>query len=181
MRATDKLKDEHRAIEGMLDILERVCERIEAGEAVDREHPVRIVEFFRIFADRCHHGKEEGVLFPALEGVGVPREGGPIGVMLQEHDMGREFVRAMGEAISDERFDKAKFVGSARGYIDLLRQHIAKEDNILFRIAGTFLTEGTQKELLERFDEVERERIEPEKHEECLRTLSELKRIYPET
>ncbi|MBC7261847.1 MAG: hypothetical protein H5T63_07510, partial [Chloroflexi bacterium] len=59
MRATEQLMEEHRAIEKMLDILVSVCQNIEAVQAVDAEHLERILEFIRVFADQCHHGKEE--------------------------------------------------------------------------------------------------------------------------
>ncbi|MGQ9493468.1 MAG: hemerythrin domain-containing protein [Anaerolineae bacterium] len=96
MRATEQLMEEHRAIETVLNILENVCQRLETGKAVDAEHLEHILEFIRIFADRCHHGKEEDLLFPAMEKAGIPREGGPIGVMLIEHVQGRNYVRGMG-------------------------------------------------------------------------------------
>ena len=56
-------------------------------------------EFFRLFADQCHHGKEEELLFPLLEQKGIPRTGGPIGVTLHEHEEGRALVRQMGDAV----------------------------------------------------------------------------------
>jgi hemerythrin-like domain-containing protein len=71
--AIEQLKKEHAVIERMLAILETVCLRLQAGELVDPAHVGQIVEFFRGFADECHHGKEEAVLFPALEKVGIPR------------------------------------------------------------------------------------------------------------
>ncbi len=56
-----------------------------------------------MFADQCHHGKEEDLLFPAMEAAGIPRESGPIGVMLEEHNIGRQYVRGMAEAVSGYR------------------------------------------------------------------------------
>ena len=73
----------------MLKILDKVCARLESKEKVDPEHLEPIVEFFRVFADKCHHGKEEDLLFPEMEKAGVPKEMGPIGVMLAEHQQGR--------------------------------------------------------------------------------------------
>lgn len=182
MRATEQLMEEHRAIETMLNILENVCQRLETGKAVDAEHLEHILEFIRIFADRCHHGKEEDLLFPAMEKAGIPREGGPIGVMLIEHVQGRNYVRGMGEAVSRYKAGEVKaasdFIANARGYIALLRQHINKEDNILYRMADMHLSESKQQELLEQFEQVERERIGPGKHEEFHRLLEHLETVY---
>lgn len=182
MKATEQLMEEHRAIEAMLDILESVCLKLEAGEAVDVEHLERILEFFRIFADQCHHGKEEDLLFPAMEKAGIPREGGPIGVMLIEHTHGREYVKGMSVAVASYKAGEANaasaFIANARGYLTLLRQHISKEDNILYRMADMHLSAKKQEELLEQFDQVERERIGPGKHEEFHKLLEHLGAIY---
>jgi hemerythrin-like domain-containing protein len=99
MKPTEALKKEHEAIKLMLRILEEVSERLESGEKVGPERPESILEFIRVFADKCHHGKEEGLLFPAMEKVGIPRARGPIGVMLFEHKEGRNFVKGMSEAV----------------------------------------------------------------------------------
>jgi hemerythrin-like domain-containing protein len=82
----------------MLDATEEVARRIKSGATVTSETLSGLLEFFQIFADRCHHGKEEDCLFPLLERKGLPREGGPIGVMLHEHGQGRELIQKMRES-----------------------------------------------------------------------------------
>lgn len=112
----------------------------------------------------------------------MPRQGGPIGVMLYEHTQGRDYVRGMAEAVSAYRAGDAKaasrFAENARGYVPLLSQHIYKEDNILYPMADRFLSPQKQAELLEEFALVERERMGPGKHEEYHALLEELERIY---
>ena len=100
MTPAEQLREEHQGITLMLKILEKVCAKMEAQGKVNPDHLERIVEFFRIFADKCHHGKEEDLLFPEMEKAGIPREKGPIGVMLAEHSQGRGFVQGMAEAAS---------------------------------------------------------------------------------
>ncbi len=182
MRPTELLMEEHRAIQTMLGILTGASRRLEAGEAVDPEDLAQMLEFIQVFADRCHHGKEEDLLFKAMEEAGVPREGGPIGVMLLEHDQGRQFVRGMREALALYRAGDARarsaFVHNARSYVTLLSQHIGKEDNILYPIADMHLTEEQQRQLLEGFARVEEERIGPGRHEEFHRLLERLERAY---
>ena len=152
MRATELLMEEHRAIETMLRILEGVCQRLQAGETVDAEHLERILEFIRVFADQCHHGKEEDLLFPAMEMAGIPREGGPIGVMLIEHTQGREYVKGMSNAVSRYQAGESKaasdFIANARGYIALLRQHISKEDNILYPLAERLMPDALREKIV---------------------------------
>src|SRR3990172_610209 len=96
--ATSTLRKEHEAILKMLDATEAAAQRLEQGERLRPETLAGLLEFFRLFADRCHHGKEEDLLFPLLESKGLPRSGGPIGVMLSEHEQGRPLVRQMADA-----------------------------------------------------------------------------------
>ncbi|MBZ5514772.1 MAG: hemerythrin domain-containing protein, partial [Acidobacteriia bacterium] len=102
--ATAILRKEHDAILKMLDATEEAARRIDAGQAVAPETLEGLLEFFRLFADRCHHGKEEDLLFPLLESHGMPRAGGPVGVMLREHEEGRALIQQM---VSAEEAAKA--------------------------------------------------------------------------
>jgi len=154
MQPTDTLKAEHRVIEQVLDCLERMVERIQAGEAFERDDARGALAFFRAFADTCHHGKEEDLLFPAMIAAGIPSEVGPVAVMLAEHDQGRSAIGAMDAAL--EAGDDAEFAGAATTYLGLLRDHIAKEDNILFPLADSVLRER-EAELAGGFDRVEAE------------------------
>ncbi len=94
MKPIEDLKMEHEAVKITLRVLDSICKEAEkTGELAKPEHLEQLIEFFATFVDRCHHGKEEELLFPALEEVGVSREGGPIGVMLKEHQQGRDRCR----------------------------------------------------------------------------------------
>ncbi|NKE72657.1 hemerythrin domain-containing protein [Candidatus Manganitrophus noduliformans] len=182
MKPTDQLKKEHEAILLLLRVLDKVAARLEAGERVDATDLDRMLEFIRIFADRCHHGKEETFLFPALEEAGMPREGGPVGVMLQEHDQGRRYVEALSKAVAGYQADDpeaaASFAASARSYIQHLTQHIEKENHILFPMADRFLSDGKQKALLNAFDRIEEEVVGKGKHEEFHLLLDHLSEVY---
>lgn len=182
MTPTDELKEEHQGILLMLKILEKVCAKLEAKEKVDPDHLERIVEFFRVFADKCHHGKEEDLLFPEMEKSGIPRERGPIGVMLMEHDQGRAFVKGMGEAASlykkGESTASAEFSKNARDYIALLTQHINKENNILFPMGDRVVSKEKQDELVGAFETLEREKIGAGTHEKFHKLLNHLQEVY---
>jgi len=179
---TTILMTEHEAIKTMLNILENLATRFEKGELVDLEQVKKALEFISGFADRCHHTKEEDLLFPALEKAGIPRQGGPIGVMLAEHDEGRSHVRAMKEAAERlERGDKQAgldWARHARAYVSLLNQHIFKEDNILYPMGNERLSAEAQRKLLEEFERVEKEIMGPGKHEYFEAILEELKNKY---
>jgi len=174
MRPTDDLKNEHEAVQVLLGILDKVSERLESSGAVPTEHLDQMLDFLRGFVDKCHHGKEEAALFPAMEAAGVPREGGPIGVMLAEHEMGRGFVRQMAAAGSDG----AAFARAGRGYIALLTQHIHKENNVLFPMADKVLSAATQHRLEGEFGTIEETVVGHGKHEQYHAMLHHLKEFY---
>jgi len=182
MTPTEELKEEHQGILLMLKILDKVCVKLESKEKVDPDHLERIVEFFRVFADKCHHGKEEDLLFPEMEKSGVPKERGPIGVMLIEHDQGRAFVKGMGEAATrykkGESTGLAEFTKNARDYIALLTQHINKENNILFPMGDRAISREKQGELVEAFETLEREKIGAGTHEKFHQLLHHLQEVY---
>ena len=89
MHPTEVLSQEHRAIENMLGALEEQIRAAPAGQPFPRRFFDEALDFFRNFADGCHHAKEENLLFPRMKERGVPENGGPIGVMLAEHEQGR--------------------------------------------------------------------------------------------
>jgi hemerythrin-like domain-containing protein len=166
--ATKVLRDEHDAILRMLEVTEAVAGQLESGQAVPADTLGGLLEFFRLFADRLHHGKEEDLLFPLLEEKGVPREGGPVGVMLAEHEQGRALIRQMAEKSAAYAEGSAEagagWVGPARQYVELLRQHIDKENNILFVAAEKMLSADEQGELAKQFDKVQEEKLGADTH-----------------
>lgn len=173
-KATDVLMQEHRVIERVLDVVEKL---VGAGNA-SPELWSKAVDFIRNFADKCHHLKEEELLFPAMEEKGVPIEGGPIGVMLEEHVEGRAYVKAMAAALSlmekDAESGKKDLFENADAYVHLLREHIGKEDDILFVMADQALGADGQRELLRRFEEHEVKEMGTEVHAKYLRIAQEL-------
>jgi hemerythrin-like domain-containing protein len=182
MKPTDVLKEEHRGIEVGLRILGKVADKLQADQPVPPEHLDQLVDFIRTVADKCHHGKEEDLLFAEMVKAGVPKQGGPIAVMLVEHDQGRGYVKGMADAIPAYKAGDVragyKVAENARGYVRLLTQHIEKEDNILYPIADMHLSEEQQICLLEGFDKVEEERVGHGKHEEYHRMLDRLSGVY---
>ena len=182
MKPTDQLVEEHSTIQVMLRVLEAVAERLEAGQQVDAGQMESMVEFIRLFADRFHHGKEEDLLFSAMEAAGIPRDGGPIGVMLEEHDEGRGYVKAMSEGIASYRDgnpDAARTIAaSARRYAGLLADHIEKENGMLYPMADSHIPPEKQQELLHRFSVVEAEKIGPGRADHFRDLVGSLEQTY---
>lgn len=182
MKATDELKNEHQGIELMLRILQAIAGKLGEGEQIDSGQLNGIMEFLSIFVDKCHHGKEEEFLFPALEAAGVPREGGPIGVLMGEHEQGRRLVarleKAVTNTISGDKAATSNVQVIVDEYVALLTQHIEKENNVLFAMADAKLDTAKDNELFEAFEQLEKERIGPGKHEAFHALLNRLEHEY---
>ncbi len=172
MKATEILMNEHRVIERVLDALEIAARRVESGQEVPPEYFLDACDFIAGFADGCHHRKEEGVLFVELAASGMPADQGPIGVMLDEHERGRAFTRAMRAAARKlaEGDPEARrvLVASAKGYVALLRDHITKEDEVLFPMADQLIPHDRHDRVLAGFARVEHLDAGPGAHQKFL-------------
>ena len=169
---TSILMSEHRVIERMLVVLDRMADEFLEAGAVNAPLAAEAVDFLRTFADRCHHGKEEVNLFPAMERLGLPREAGPTAVMRQEHTVGRSLTSSL--AVAAEKGDVRRFADTARAYTGLLREHILKEDQVLFPMADEMLTPDMQADLLRAFERVEHDDLGPGTHERLLGVVERL-------
>lgn len=182
MKAIQQLKDDHEGIKLMLTIMEKISCNLEADEELNIDQYEKIIDFLKGFVDKCHHGKEEEILFPALEKHGIQNEGGPIGMMLKEHRAGRKNVEEISKAFDEFKKGNKQaiksIITSSMNYIQLLRNHIEKESNVLFAMADQVLNEEEQSALFEAFERLEVEKTGEGKHEEYHHLLKELKQKY---
>jgi hemerythrin-like domain-containing protein len=158
---TKILEEEHQFIQKVVGEIAVLVETLEVGKEVEEKTVQDIVEFMRIFADKCHHGKEETHLFPALEKKGVPMRGCPLGALISEHQKGRGLVSQLAEAteayITGSPMAKESLVKSLRALTDLYPNHIWKEEYLAFPMADKILSAEEQRDLSEKFEMVEKE------------------------
>jgi hemerythrin-like domain-containing protein len=153
---TQILKNEHDVILKVLDSFEGMLKKVEEGTAPDPDFFGKSVEFFQGFADGWHHAKEEDCLFPAMEKAGLPPEGGPVGMMLEEHDQGREYVREIKRSIEDTPAEAKKILlDNGWAFLQLLRAHIHKENEILFPLADRAIAADAMRVLSRDFEAAE--------------------------
>jgi hemerythrin-like domain-containing protein len=182
--ATQILMTEHQAIRRMLAVLGRLCERAAAGASNHHaESAGQVLEFLQGFADRCHHGKEEQHLFPALVQQGMSSESGPVAVMLAEHRQGRHLIAAMADAqaawVGGDEGAGARFGTAATAYQSLLEAHIDKENNVLFVMADRLLGPATQETLVREFERFEEHVMSHGQHAALLALMDTLLTRYP--
>jgi hemerythrin-like domain-containing protein len=178
MTPTETLKHEHQIILLVLEAAQREAETIRQSGRFDEAKVRKFLEFFREFVDRCHHSKEEKHLFAQMEGA-APESAGPISMMLREHQEGRRMLGVLAAAV--EKSDAASGAASANSvregllaYADLLRQHIFKEDSVLYPLAERVLDEDDRQELAEGFELVESQELGAGTHEKYHQLAHEL-------
>lgn len=176
-QAIDDLKHEHEAILFALKILESINKKITTGASVEQADLAEFVGFLKEFADKCHHGKEEGVLFPALAKAGAPEQDEAVNALLHEHVEGRDWIHKMESSIYPN-LRATEFVEASRHYTDLLKAHIAKENDILFPMAEQSLTPAQLDTLFQDFEEHETRVMGPGRHEQLHELLKTLKNKY---
>ena len=158
-KPTEMLEGEHHVIQKVVGAMAVLTQTLETGREVESTALEGIVEFTRTFADKCHHGKEEVHLFPALERKGVPPRGCPVGALLHEHQQGRALVMGLAEAagayVKSEASAKEALQKSLRGLVELYPSHIRKEDYLLFPMTNKVLSAEDQRDLHQKFEMVE--------------------------
>ena len=139
MNTIQLLMAEHRRILRALDALQAWAHLVASGDKSAQDDAGRFVDFISRYADTHHHGKEEKLLFEALADAGLPWEGGPLAVMMMEHDEGRALLAVVREAMATATpwpSDLAQQAAQAgQSFAGLLRAHIFKEDNVLYPMA----------------------------------------------
>ncbi|KAL0240779.1 hypothetical protein GEMRC1_006015 [Eukaryota sp. GEM-RC1] len=172
--STLNLQEEHRKISAVLSALVSFC-RHSLNTAFDTTTANSFVQFFTGFADRVHHAKEENILFVFAKDTGFPVKGGPIEVMELEHEINRELMTSMKEAIEAE--DVVGFSESSNEYASHLTQHIYKEDQILFKLLDAHFPPSVHSEIAKRFESAELEMAS--ETEELMQVMNELVSKFP--
>jgi hemerythrin-like domain-containing protein len=155
MQPIGPLMHEHRLIERLLHLVERETAGIEAGREADRRFIDQAVDFFRTYADRCHHGKEEDILFRELAKKPLSAdEARVLAELVEEHVQGRALVKAIAET---------NRAGSPAELLPLLKRlaafypvHIAKEDKAFFFPVMRHFSRAEMDAMLAEFDDFDR-------------------------
>lgn len=152
---TQVMKNEHQLILRMIALVEQNTALLDAGDFENWNFYLDAIDFIRNYADRFHHAKEEDVLFVELVNNGMPEKNSPIEAMLIEHDQGRAFIQQLESAVLKTRagFDQNRgdISSSAKGYAALLRDHINKEDQILYPLAERVLPSDVRDRMIDAY------------------------------
>lgn len=177
MDAIDRLAAEHDIIRRTLDAMDKCLARASANPEVARAELAQFVSFFREFAEREHHAKEESVLFAAVTSAHLPDDDEIVKSLLSDHETGRRYLLRLHELLSrqgpwsTDQIEDA--LQHARSYGLFLRSHVREEDGILFPLIRRRLAPAHLAQIsagLDRFEATSgrseaRERLHRQAHE----------------
>lgn len=178
MKPSELLREEHREIGRAIAVVRSIADRIDVGEEIDAKVIGDVLFFLMEFADLCHHGKEERVLFPAVEERAGDEERDLIERLMADHRIGREHIAAMLKATKD--YERGKRNASERlaremlEYVSLLTQHIRLENSVFADLLNRLFSKEEGEELVAKCDEVERELAVG--HDQLLSVLGKVER-----
>jgi hemerythrin-like domain-containing protein len=153
------LEHEHQEIRKVVEVMSRLARDIEAGQEFNLSLLGDIVQFMRIFGERCHHVKEEKALFSLLEAKGVPANGCPIGVLTSEHRHSHALLNQLEMASASYRYGDVNarlvLLDLLKSLTELYQHHIWKEEYLLFPMAKKVLGATDYETLSAQFGAIE--------------------------
>jgi hemerythrin-like domain-containing protein len=146
MNAIDLMMDEHKYIMRGLKLFRKLSVDILNTNTVDFDDFEKMILFVRNYADKHHHNKEEVVLFKKMEDkLGQKMVKGPLSGMYIEHDLGRQHIKLLEEALlrvkNGDLDSQVDVIANSVCYADLLTRHINKEDTLIYNFARRALSE----------------------------------------
>jgi hemerythrin-like domain-containing protein len=135
--STASLRRDHDLIEKVIKAMESTIQLLNDGKQIPESILLPVIDFSKNFTDVCHHSKEENSLFPALEQAGMPRNMGPIAMMLIDHERSREIGKEMEDSAKDYILsgNSTKLISDMQQYVEHITEHLWKENNRLFMMA----------------------------------------------
>jgi len=163
MQPIGPLMHEHRLIERMIGIIQKHADAIQKGAKPDYKLIADAVEFFRVYADQCHHGKEEALLFKELSNKGISKDlSAMMNQLIQEHKQGRRMVGALHEAnlaFLDSGGDVGEVIQLLNDLASFYPEHIAREDKHFFFPVMEYFSREEMDRMLDDFNKFDQEMI----------------------
>jgi hemerythrin-like domain-containing protein len=159
--STASLRKDHELIEKVIKAMDSTIELLNDGKEIPESILMPVIDFSKNFTDVCHHSKEEKSLFPALEQAGMPKNMGPIAMMLMDHERSREIGKNMEQSAKEylSSGDSAKLISDMKQYVEHITEHLWKENNRLFMMAEARL-QYVSKKVDEELNQIESEKLQ---------------------
>lgn len=177
--STASLRRDHDLIEKVIKAMESTIQLLNDGKQIPESILLPVIDFSKNFTDVCHHSKEENSLFPALEQAGMPRNMGPIAMMLMDHERSREIGKEMESSAKDyiSSGNSTKLISDMQQYVEHITEHLWKENNRLFMMAEARL-QYVSKKVDKELNEIEESKLKEigktrEHYEQLAETLTQ--------
>jgi hemerythrin-like domain-containing protein len=179
MKAISELMAEHEGIKMMLGIMTVISRRIAKYENIDLMYVENIADFLSGFADKCHHGKEESILFIRFKDKKIASLDKILPELLEEHAQARTMISLLNKTLQDHwEGNESSLIQIGKiytRYAELMNSHIEKENTVLFPVLENEITPGMDEELYEAFEKLEAEVIGLGKHSKYHAMLEDLR------
>jgi hemerythrin-like domain-containing protein len=177
--STASLRRDHDLIEKVIKAMESTIQLLNDGKQIPESILLPVIDFSKNFTDVCHHSKEENSLFPALEQAGMPRNMGPIAMMLMDHERSREIGKDMENSAKNyiSSGNSTKLISDMQQYVEHITEHLWKENNKLFMMAEARL-QYVSKKVDKELNEIEESKLKEigktrEHYEQLAETLTQ--------
>lgn len=149
---------EHRLIEQTVSLIKKESELILNTGRVDLSLLTDMVDFMRTYADRCHHGKEETILFRVLEKKEMTEEHrAMMARLVDDHRRSRALTSSLNDLLAPFRRGER---GAVEEVVEILQalstvypDHIEREDKHFFPAAMKYLSDEERDNMLKEFQE----------------------------
>ncbi len=181
MTATENLISEHKDIIELLGIMSKISKNILSNDVFYTNDVEDILDFLKHFIEKSHHRKED-IFYPILSKTEMPNDREELSVMLYEHALARNFLKDINNCVVNckigNSFSQELLAESMMKYVFLIKNHIKKEEKIIFPMANKVLTQEEQTEINKQFEKIEESIIHHDLHEHYHRLLEKLKTKY---
>ena len=182
MKPTDNLIIEHREISELLNIMSVIAENIKSKDVFYPNDVDDIIDSLIILLDKSHHGKEEEVFYPELLLSGIPKEKAPLSIINYEHMLAKRYLNEINSCVVNCKigndFSGELLADSLTNYVVVIQNHIQREEENVFPLANKTFSVEKQKEIYQKFEDIEQKNITHDFNEHFNKLLNKLNNKY---
>lgn len=160
MRPEDNLREDHGRIMKLFAAWQKILRELDHPDQAMHEALAKYINFVEVFIDRCHHGKEDEILFPAMASCKNSETTSLVQDLRSEHQTGRSLLKAIKlelKASAEPNGSPASLIQLCQRYIDLFRKHIRRENAQLLPLIKKCISTEARERIAAQFKQYDRE------------------------
>jgi len=183
MTPTENLINEHKKINELLDIMSKIALKIKSKDVFYPNDVEEVVKYLINIIENSHHGKEDDVFYPELISSGIPKETAPLSIINYEHLISVNYLKDISSCVVNCKigndFSGELLADSLTNYVIAIKNHIQREEEIVFPIANEVFSIEKQNDILQRFEIIEQKYISNSFNDQFDELLNKIKNKYP--